>query len=155
MVRSNSTYKQEPIVAENPLPPFMNATGNLSKILDKIKEAQTPPRFTYDYLGATLGFTRGSSRPFVSLAKRLTLLGSDGTPTELYRRFRNPSLSKAAMAEAIRKGYADLYKVNENAHTLSKQDLTGLVAQVTGLESEEIAVRPPQPLIRTTTGPHP
>ena len=124
-------------MADNP--PFMNATGNLSKILDKIKEAQTPTRFTYDYLGSTLGFKGGSSRPFIPLAKRLGLLGSDSTPTELYRRFRNPSESKAAMAEAMRKGYADLFRVNEHAHTLNKSDLTGLVAQVTGL-SERAAV---------------
>jgi hypothetical protein len=122
-------------------PPFMNATGNLSKILDKIKQAQTPDRFSQDYLGSTLGFTSGSSRAFIPLAKRLGLLGSDGTPTELYRRFRNSSESKAAMAEAIRKGYADLYKVNESVHTLSKADLNGLVAQVTGLEANSSSLR--------------
>ncbi len=122
-------------------PPFMNATGNLSKILDKIKQAQTPDRFSQDYLGSTLGFASGSSRPFIPLAKRLGFLGSDGAPTELYRRFRNPSESKAAMAEAIRRGYADLYKVNENAHTLSKSDLSGLVAQVTGLEANHSSLR--------------
>jgi Family of unknown function (DUF5343) len=122
-------------------PPFMNATGNLSKILDKIKQAQTPDRFSQDYLGSTLGFASGSSRPFIPLAKRLGLLGSDGTPTELYRRFRNSSESKAAMAEAIRKGYSDLYKVNENVHNLNKADLNGLVAQVTGLEANSSTLR--------------
>jgi hypothetical protein len=116
-------------------PPFMNAPGNLSKILDKIKEAQTPDRFTHDYLSGTLGFTGGSSRPFIGLAKRIGLLAPDGSPTDLYKRFRNPSQSKAAIAQAMRRGYADLYKVNENAHDLNHQDLRGLVAQVTGLEA--------------------
>ena len=126
-------------MADNP--PFMNATGNLSKILDKIKQAQTPDRFSQDYLATTLGFGSGSTRPFIPLAKRLGLLGSDGSPTSLYRRFRNPSESKRAMAEAIRQGYAALYKVNENAHALTKDELAGLVAQVTGLETSSSTLR--------------
>lgn len=98
-------------------PPFMNATGNLTRILERIKAAQTPPR------------------------KRLGLLGSDGSPTEFYRRYRNPDESGAAIAEAMRRGYTDLYRVNENAHTLTKDGLTGLVAQVTGLETTSSTLR--------------
>ena len=41
-------------------PPFMNAYGNISKILAKIKDAKTPDRFTQDFLGTGLGFTGGS-----------------------------------------------------------------------------------------------
>ena len=34
--------------------------------------------------------------------KRIGFLASDGTPTELYTRFRNPASSGAAAAEALR-----------------------------------------------------
>ena len=51
-------------------PPFMNAYGNVPKILNKIKEAKTPDRFSHDYLSTVLGFSGGSARPFISLAKR-------------------------------------------------------------------------------------
>ena len=30
-------------------PPFMNAFGSIKKILTKITEAKTPPRFTLDF----------------------------------------------------------------------------------------------------------
>lgn len=117
-------------------PPYMNATGLVSKILDKIKVAATPDRFTQDYLATELGFSGGSARAFLSLAKKIGLLASDGAPTDLYKQFRNTNaaISKAAMAEAMKKGYADLYTRNEYTHSLSKSDLEGLIMEMTGSE---------------------
>lgn len=117
-------------------PAFMNATGLTKKILEKIKVAATPERFTQDYLATELGFAGGSARAFIPLAKKLGLIGTDGTPTELYRQFRNTNAitSKAAMAKAIKTGYRDVYSRNEFAHSLSRQDLEGLVVEMTGLE---------------------
>lgn len=122
-------------------PPFMNATGNVKKILDKIKVAKTPDRFTHDFLSETLGFTGGSSRPFISLAKRIGLLNADGSPSDLYRRFKNSSQAGAAMAEAIRKGYPELYARNEQAHKLNKKELEGLFLEVTDLEQDSSTLR--------------
>lgn len=124
-------------------PPFMNATGSVSKILEKIKLAATPDRFTQDYLATELGFPGGSPRPFISLAKKMGLLASDGSPTDLYRQFRNTnnSISKTAMAKAIKNAYADIYSRNEYAHSLSKADLEGLIVEMTGLEKGNQTVR--------------
>lgn len=114
----------------------MNATGLTKKILEKIKLAATPERFTQDFLATELGFSTGSARAFIPLAKRLGLIASDGTPTDLYRQFRNTNqaVSKAAMARGIKACYSDIYSRNEFAHSLSKQDLEGLVVEMTGLE---------------------
>lgn len=120
-------------MADNP--PYMNAYGNVSKILNKIKEAKTPDRFSQDYLDTVLGFSGGGARPFVSLAKRIGLLNPDGTPSELYHRFRNPAQSEQAVAEMIKVGYPSLFKRNEYAYRLNKSDLTGLVMEITGLDS--------------------
>jgi len=35
-------------------PPYMNCTGLISKIFDKIGEAQKPERFTTDYLARSM-----------------------------------------------------------------------------------------------------
>lgn len=122
-------------------PPYMNSYGNITRILDKIKDAQTPSRFTHDYLETVLGFSGGSARPFVSFAKRIGLLESDGAPTDLYRRFRNPADSEQAMAQAIRIGYPELFKRNEFAHHLDSEGLQGLVTEITGLESDSGTLR--------------
>ena len=122
-------------------PPFMNGYGTTSKILDKIKEAQTPDRFTQDFLSTKLGFPGGTAKPFIPLAKRLGLLESDGKPTDLYKSFRNSAQSKAAMAAAIRKGYSKFYERNEYAHDLDKKKLEGLAVEITGLEQGHATVR--------------
>ncbi|WP_196788413.1 DUF5343 domain-containing protein [Burkholderia gladioli] len=117
-------------------PAFMNSTGLTKKILEKIKLAATPERFTQDFLATELGFSSGSARAFIPLAKRLGLIATDGTPTDLYRQFRNTnqSISKGAMARSIKACYSDIYSRNEFAHSLSRQDLEGLVVEMTGLE---------------------
>jgi hypothetical protein len=76
----------------------------VSKVLQAIKNAGTPQRFTQDFL-AELGFTGGGARPIIPLLKRIGMLGTDGAPTPLYTQFRNPTQSgqpsgrKAATAQ--------------------------------------------------------
>jgi hypothetical protein len=117
-------------------PPYMNSTGLISKIFDKIAEAQKPDRFTTDYLASVLGYGSGSARPIIPLLKRLNFLQADGTPMHLYTRFRNPSERGPAMLEALKAGYPELYARNEYAHLLPKDKLRDLVVEVTGLERE-------------------
>ncbi|KIC56946.1 DUF5343 domain-containing protein [Microbacterium hominis] len=122
--------------------PYMQSTGLVGKILDAIKSAKTPDRFSQDFLGTVLGFPSGSAKPFISLGKRLSLINSDGTPSDLYKRFRGSvDESKVAMAEAIRTGYAPLYKRNEFADQLDKKKLEGLVKEVTGAEEGSSTLR--------------
>lgn len=122
-------------------PPFMNGYGTATKILNKMKEAQTPDRFTQDFLSTKLGFPGGTAKPFIALAKRIGFLESDGRPTDIYKSFRNHSQSKAAMAAALKKGYSQLYERNEYAHDLDKKKLEGLVVEITGLEQGHATVR--------------
>ena len=124
-------------------PPFMNNYGTVTNILNKMKAAATPERFTQDFLKNQLGFKGGSSMAFIPLAKRLKLLNSDGTPTELYKAFRNPNptQSKAAMAQAIRTGYADLFARTESADTLDRKTLEGIIVEMTGLSHDSPTIR--------------
>ncbi len=124
-------------------PAHMNSTGVIPKILDKIKVSTTPKRFTQDYLATELGFPGGGSKAFIPLAKKLGLLGSDGAPSDLYKQFRNTNetVSKAAMAAAIKKAYKDVYAKNEYAHSLDRSDLEGLIMEMTGLAKKHAAIR--------------
>ncbi|MEZ4804462.1 MAG: DUF5343 domain-containing protein [Bacteroidia bacterium] len=112
--------------------PYIGAAGSIGKILEKIKEASTPENFSSDFLDTKLGFKGGNYRMFISWAKKLGLLNSDGTPTILYKQFRNPSTSGSSLAEAFRIGYSELYSRNEYCHELDKKGLKGLVMEATG-----------------------
>ncbi len=112
--------------------PYMAAPGSITKILEKIKEAGTPENFNADFLSTKLGFKGGNYRTFISWAKKAGLLNSDGTPTLLYKSFRNPTSSKATLARAIKTGYTELYSRNEYCHELDKKAFKGLVMEATG-----------------------
>jgi hypothetical protein len=113
----------------------MNSYGLIPKILSAIQQAKTPTRFSQDFLSTSLAFTGGSARAFPPFAKRLGLIADDGSPTELYKSFRDPNRTKSAMAAAIRKGYESLFDRNEYADKLDRAGLEGLLIQITGLDS--------------------
>jgi hypothetical protein len=126
-------------VAESKLP-YINAYGNITKVLEKIKGAATPDRFSQDFLADTLGMTGGSARPVVPYLKRTGFLAPDGAPTDLYKSFRNSTESGGAAAKALRIGYAPLFQMAEAAHTLDDAKLKGLIVQATGLENNSRTV---------------
>ena len=45
--------------------PYVQAYGNITKALGKIREAQTPARFTQDFLETKLAMRGGSARPVI------------------------------------------------------------------------------------------
>ncbi len=121
--------------------PYVNAYGNIKKALEKIQTASTPPRFTHDFLATKLGMSGGSARPVVPFLKRIGFIGSDGSPTDLYKQFRGTESERgAAAAEGLRRGYAPLYEVNEYAHELGEPALKALIVQVTGEEKDSLTV---------------
>jgi len=121
--------------------PYVVGSGYITKALQGIKKASTPERFTQDFLSTKLAMKGGSPRAVIPFLKRMGFLNSDGSPTSLYKRFRNDAQSGAAAAEALRIGFKPLYEVNEYAHDLSDKDLKGIVVQVTGLEDDSRVVR--------------
>jgi len=56
-------------MAESPLP-YVTAYGNITKVLEKIKSAETPGRFTQDFLATTLDMPGGSAKPVIPFLKR-------------------------------------------------------------------------------------
>jgi hypothetical protein len=116
--------------------PYVASPGSIKTALEKIRAAATPERVTKDFVTTVLqikGGTGGNLPPFL---KRIGFVGSDGAPTELYRRFRNHATGGAAVAEAIRLGYKDLLQANEYFYHLSDKDLLALIVQVTGVEAD-------------------
>ena len=116
--------------------PYMIAHSVISRTLEKVITAATPDRFTQDFLVTKLGVKGGSAKPVIPFMKRTGFLGTDGAPTDLYKRFRNPAESGYAAAQALRIGFAPLYEMNEYAHDLSDKELTGIIVQSTGLEAD-------------------
>lgn len=132
------------IIMAKELPPYVGATGLLQELFKKIQEAPPPARFTQDFLFTNLKFKKsGSTIPFIPFLKRIGFLSTDGTPTDLYKKYRNPDLkiSGQAIAQAFKKAFADLYARNEYWHTLSKPDLKNFLIEVLELEANNNALK--------------
>jgi len=121
--------------------PYMAGPGTLPKILNKIIEARVPESFNADFLGTVLGFPGGNQRTFISWAKKCGLINADGTPTQLYKNFRNPDFRGSAMTTALKTGYEELYTRNEYTHVLSDKDLKKLISDVTGKPHDNSTVK--------------
>jgi hypothetical protein len=106
--------------------------GNISKALDTIKSAGVPVNVNQDFVKTILKIPGGSGDQITSYLKKIGLANTDGTPSEIYKKFRNPTSSGAAIAQSIKKAYAPLYVRNEYMHELSDDDLLGLVVEETG-----------------------
>lgn len=121
--------------------PYMATPGTIPKILNKIQEARRPDRFTQDFLETKLGFSGGSPKPIIPLLKRMGFLSSDGTPTQLYDKFRNSETQGLAAASGIRLAYDELFVRNTYANELSRDKLTGLVTEITGASKEDTTTK--------------
>lgn len=119
--------------------PYLASPGSIKTTLERIRSAATPERVTRDFVTTILQIKGGTGASIPPFLKRIGFVGSDGAPTELYKRFRNPATGGAAVADAIRFGYKDLLPANEYFYKLSDKDLLALIVQVTGVEAENRA----------------
>lgn len=121
--------------------PYLATPGNITKCLEKIADAATPEKVTGDFINTKLSIKGGSGRALVPFLKKIGFVNPDGTPSNLYKKYRNPSESGAAVGAAIRTGYAPLYEVNEYCHELNDGDLKGLIVQITGQDKNSGVVQ--------------
>jgi hypothetical protein len=115
--------------------PYLPSPNAIKNALEKIRSAATPDRVTKDFVSTVLQIKGGTGASIPPYLKRIGLVGSDGAPTDLYKRFRNPATGGAAIADAIRIGYKELLQANEFFHLLNDKDLLALIVQVTGAEA--------------------
>jgi hypothetical protein len=121
--------------------PYLAAPGSIKNALDRIRTAATPDRVTGDFVTTKLQLKGGTGAAIPPFLKKIGFVASDGTPTDLYKRFRNQSTAGAAVAEAIRIGYKPLAEANEYFYDLSDKDLLALILQVTGAEAESVVAK--------------
>ena len=122
-------------------PPFMFAYGCIGAVFAKIQSHDVPEIFTHDFLRFTLGFSRESDRAFIPLAKRTGLLSTEGKPTELYHRLRDPAQMAAVVADGMKLGFAMFYAKQPDVQDLDRKALATLVAEVTGMELGHASAR--------------
>jgi hypothetical protein len=111
---------------------YVTAPGNVEKAFLGIKAAATPAQAGQDFVKSILKIPGGSGNQVAAFLKKIGFVRADGTPSDIYKRFRNPTTSGTAMMEALRIGYPALFQRNETWYTLGDEELRGLIVEETG-----------------------
>jgi len=120
--------------------PYLAAPGSIATALTKIKVAATPEKVSQDFIKTKLQIKGGTGNALMPFLKRIGFISTDNSPTDIYKSFRNHSLSKKAAFDAMKIGYKPLFDQNEYAHELNDIDLKGAIISVTGLEENSNVV---------------
>jgi hypothetical protein len=111
--------------------PYMPSVVNVGSILEKMKGAGTPPKFTHDFLKATLGFSSSNDRSMIKVLRSLSFITADSTPTQRYNDFKGERSGKA-LADGLREGWADLFMADQKVNEKSVTQIQAIVKSVTG-----------------------
>jgi uncharacterized protein DUF5343 len=120
--------------------PYVSSPGNVEKALNGIKTAATPTTVSQDFVKTILKIQGGPGNQMTSYLRKIGFAGADGTPSEIYKRFRNTATEGRAAAEALKIGYKPLYVRNEYMHELTDDKLRGLIIEETGEEKDSRVV---------------
>jgi hypothetical protein len=116
--------------------PYVVSPGNVPKALEAITAAATPDKVSQNFVKTILKIPGGSGDQMASFLKKIGFADAGGSPTDIYKKFRNESSRGRAAAESLRIGYAPLYRRNEFLHELPDKDLKGLILEETGLSAD-------------------
>jgi Family of unknown function (DUF5343) len=121
--------------------PYLSSPGSIKTALERIRAAATPDRVTRDFVETKLQIKGGTGAALIPFLKKIGFVATDGSPTDLYKRFRNPSAGGAAIADSIKRSYGALGAVREYFYDLSDKELLDLIVQVTGLEKDDAVAK--------------
>ncbi len=117
--------------------PYMTSNNKISQILDKIRKAAEPPKFTHSFL-VKLGFASTNDRGIIPLLKKLDFLNEDGTPTSYYKELRDGTRYRYVLGEKVRELYSDIYSINTEMHQESEEVVKGAISRVTGKDEKSV-----------------
>ena len=126
-IKGNLTYSASP--------------GSIKSVLDALIVAERPDRFSNSFLESVLGQKGGGARSVPPILKKMGFLQSDGTPTDLYSKFRSDYGRAEAAYVGMRNAFGDLFRKNEYVYKVSDEQLKDYISEITGLKKNDPVVR--------------
>ena len=119
---------------------YSNTPNRFKETLDALIKAERPDKFNRDFIETVLGVKGGTVSGFPPILKRLGLLSQDNSPTELYGQFQSDSGRSEAAYQALKNGFAELFKRNAHVHKADDAKIKDYLVQITGRKKEDAAV---------------
>lgn len=112
--------------------PYVLKTGTIKEYFEKIPSLGIPDKVNHKYI-YSIGLKSTNDRPVINLLKFLGFIDSAGTPTHLYKEYRNKSLSGKILGGAVQKAYAEVFKIYNEAYKRDTQTLQNFFSTHTPL----------------------
>jgi hypothetical protein len=112
--------------------PYTTVPNKLRSLLQQAPQMGRPDKVTVTWLKKA-GYTSSNDPSMIGVLKFVGVLGPDGRPSNLWDAFRAPTdENKARLADAIRKGYADLFALFPDANRRDVESLRNFFRANTG-----------------------
>lgn len=121
--------------------PYATAPGTFKRALDGIIISERPEKFSSDFMAIVLKILGGSQRPIPPMLRKMGFIASDGTPTDLYSKFKSDSARGQAALDGLRNAYAEVFRRNDYAHRATENEIKDIVVEITGLQKGDQIVR--------------
>jgi hypothetical protein len=94
--------------------PYVLVPDNFREFMKKLGSVGVPDRVDTKYV-ASLGFKSSNHRRFPGVLRFVSLIGSDGRPTDRYKTLRGGDEGRRKLGAYIREAYADLFNMYADA----------------------------------------
>jgi hypothetical protein len=101
---------------------YIQTPNKVKDYLQTMLKAEAPERFTQDFM-ERLGFKSANDRAWIGVLKELGFLDLDGKPSQRYYAFLDRGEWKRVLAQGIRDAFSDLFAINVNANSLSRDEV--------------------------------
>lgn len=131
-----SCHQEEGVPVAITIPSTPSQTS-LTRFLTHIQNASVPAKVNGPYL-KSVGFKSGNDNYLVPILKHIGFLGQDGTPTKDWRSYRDKSRASHVLAEGIKRGYAGLFEIYEDAYRKDDEALRNWIRGVTEYDETKV-----------------
>ncbi|WP_430463738.1 DUF5343 domain-containing protein [Tabrizicola sp.] len=121
--------------------PYSPSPGSITAVLDAIVNAERPDKFSNNFMESVLSQSGGGARSVPPLLKKMGFLTSDGTPTDLYSKFKTDSGRAMAAFLGLKSAFGEVFRKNEFAHKVSEDQVKDILIDITGLKKSDPVLR--------------
>lgn len=111
--------------------PYSTAPPRLKEFLERIPSQGIPTKFTVKELELR-GFRSSNDRSIIRVLKALGFIDDGGTPSEIWRQFRDRNINQQLLGSVIQTTYSDLFNTYPDAQNRSDAELQNFMSTTTG-----------------------
>lgn len=112
--------------------PYTLVPSRLRDFLERIPADGIPPKLTLKVMEAR-GFKSSNDRSVLRVARALGLIEESGTPTEMWRQFRDRSVNRALLGESVKSAYQELFDTYPDAYARPDESIRNFMQAKTAV----------------------